>query len=217
MEASPALGLDTAPTGALEPSVSVCLLVISDGRYEYLGRTMASAARLLPQLDYFVHVNDEDHALGFAGAVREGWRRALETDADFVFGLEQDFIFNRPVPVHDMTHVFTHQRHLVQMALMRQPANPAERAAGGVEELDPLAYRLVQWGDLIWREHRKFVTTNPALWPRWVVERGWPEGELSEGRFGLDLFAESPSYHAGYWGEGVWVEHIGEERAGLGY
>ncbi len=197
--------------------MSVALLLISDGREEYLKATMASAMEMLPTFDYFVHVDDSAHELGFGGAVQEGWRRVLDTDAEWCFHLEQDFTFRRYADTAAMIRVLERHPYLAQMALLRQPWNAAERAAGGVIEQSPADYTTVSWEGFTWREHRRFVTTNPALWPRWVLERGWPTGEQTEGRFGIDLFASDENLRSAFWGTTVWVDHIGDVRSGVGY
>jgi hypothetical protein len=197
--------------------VKSALLLISDGRDEYLEQTLASAADMLPEFDHFIRIDDDAHELGFAGAIQEGWRRVLQTDATHVFHLEQDFTFRRPVDISAMARALDACPHLVQMALLRQPWNQAEREAGGIIEQHPTSYTSVVWSGLTWREHKRFVTTNPSLWPRWVLERGWPDGPESEGRFGIELFASDPSLRAAFWGEGVWVDHVGDVRSGVGY
>lgn len=196
----------------------IALLLISDGRHEYLERCEASIVAMLPRVDYFIRVDDTEHRLGFAGAIQDGWARVLRTDADLVFHVEQDFVFDRPVPLREMATVLAEQPHLVQLALLRQAVNDVERAAGGVIEQHPDSYRLV-YDDAgrCWREHRRYFTTNPSLYARWVVERGWPSGPSSEGRFGIDLFASDPALHAAYWDEGIWVTHVGDHRTGTGY
>lgn len=197
--------------------MSVALLVITDGR-GYLDRTIESARECLPDFGYEIVVDDSEHRLGFGGAIREGWRRVLETDATHCFHLEDDFLFNHPVPLDRMLAVLRSHPHLVQMALLRQPWNERETQAGGIVQMDPHLYRQVEKGNDRWLEHARNVTTNPSLWPRWVLERGWPAGNQSEGRFGLLLFAEDPSYRAAYWGHGEeWCRHVGDVRAGRGY
>lgn len=191
-----------------------CLLLISDGREDYLQQTVASMEANLPVFEHVVHVDDARHELGFAGAIQAGWDRVLATDCEFVFHLEADFTFNRPVPLERMRDLLDEQPHLVQVALLRQPWNPSERAAGGVWQQHPDEY-IFHDG---WFEHARYFTTNPCLYPRWVAERGWPQVPQSEGMFGLKLFAEDPVRRSAFLGAGEeWVEHIGLERAGGGY
>lgn len=196
----------------------VCLLTIEDGRTAYHDRSRASLREMLPDVDHHVEVDDREHRLGFGGAIREGWRRALATGCDWLLAVELDFTFRRPVPLADMIAMLDAHPHLVQMALLRQPWNSAERAAGGIIQLRPETYVQREWNGHEFIEHRNFTTTNCAVWPRWVVERGWPSGPMSEGRFGIALFAEDPAYRAAFWGDGaVWIDHIGEVRSGHSY
>lgn len=198
--------------------MTVCLLTIGDGRDGYHERSWASLREMLPDTDYTVSIDDRDHRLGFSGAYGEGFRRAAETGADYVFGAELDFTFRRPIPLNDMAATLAANTDLVQMALLRQPWNAAEKAAGGIIEQRPETYVRSEWGPYTYMAHRNFVTTNPALWPMWVIKRGWPQVPESEGRFGLDLFAERPEYRAAFWGAGeVWTDHIGAVRSGAGY
>lgn len=197
--------------------MSVCLLTIEDGRTTYHERSWASLTEMLPEVDHVVRVDDSDHRLGFAGAVATGWAQALQTGADFVFHAELDFLYLQPVDLAGMIDALAAHPRLVQLALLRAPVNDTERRAGGVMEQHPGDYTPIVWGPHAWWEHRRHVTTNPCVWPRWVVERGWPLVDQSEGRFGIDLFSEDHARRAGYWGTGVSVEHIGHDRAGTGY
>lgn len=194
--------------------MTICLLLIGDGREDYAERTLVSAAENLPDFDYTVEVDDTDHKLGFAGAIQAGWELALTTDADFIFHLELDFTFNRPVPIDEMRATLERHRYLAQMALLRQPWNDRERKAGGIIQADPGNFAFNDG----WIQHAKFFTTNPSLYPRWVAERGWPQGQQSEGHFSLKLFASDPKIRSAFWGDGSeWVTHIGNERQGTGY
>lgn len=194
----------------------ICLVAIGDGRDECHERSWASMREMIPPTDYAVVIDDRDHKLGFGGAIREAWRQALQTDATHILHCELDFIYLRPVALHSMITVLDALPYLVQMALLRGPVNDDECAVGGVIEQHPDDYTPMSWRAYNWCEHRRYVTTNPAVWPRWVIERGWPDLPESEGHFGIDLFSEGPSYRAAYWGTEVSVEHIGV-RCGVGY
>lgn len=197
--------------------MSVCLVAIGDGRDEYHDRSWASLKEMVPDVDYTVSIDDRAHELGFAGAIRAGWRLALETDATHVIHAELDFVYLHPVPLASMVATLQTHPYLVQLALLRGPVNDAERAAGGVLEQHPDDYTRVETAKAVWREHRRHVTTNPAVWPRWVIERSWPQINNSEGHFGVRLFAEDPDRRAAYWGDRVDIQHIGDIRAGTGY
>lgn len=197
--------------------MTVALLLISDGREDYLQQTRRSAALCLPEFDQTIHIDDTAHVLGFAGAIQAGWD-LLHPDIDYVFHLEGDFTFNRPVPLDDMRQVLDENPHLTQLALLRQPWNRSEQLAGGVWQQHPDSYTRRGTWPRQWMEHARFWTTNPCLYPRWVAERGWPRVPQSEGMFGLKLFAEDPARRAAFWGAGEeWVTHIGQERSGHGY
>ena len=194
--------------------MSVCLLFITDGR-PYAAQTLASAAEMLPPLDCCAIVDDTDHRLGFGGAIRAGWELVLRTNADYVFHLEDDFTFERPVPIEQMQQVLATKPNLAQMALKRQPWNESEKAAGGIIEQHPGDFTEVRGA---WTEHRRFFTTNPCLYPRWLCEKGWPEGAESEGRFTHQLLGDG--FRFALWGakaDPPWVRHIGERREGHGY
>lgn len=224
----------------------IVLLVMTDGRAECLERTIDSArlnlrgpitravmhddsadadfaAWLDDRYPEFEHVHT-GHRSGFGGAIRSAWHflmRTAEADAcRYVFHLEDDFTFRRPVDLSLLSAVLGARPSLAQLALRRQPWNEDERAAGGIVEQHPEAYEEHRHGDLEWLEHRLFFTTNPSLYRRSLTWRGWPDGAHSEGRFGWELFQDDPEARAGFWGaldSGEWVEHIGTTRAGTGY
>ena len=198
----------------------VCLLRIGDGRGEYHNRSWESAQEALPtgEMDH-VLIDDSAHELGFSGAIAEGWRQALETGADWVFHLELDFTFARPVPLERMIRVLTEHSYLVQMSLKRQPWNEEEKDAGGIVECCPDDFtQRTDRGD-VWTEQRRYFTTNPSLYPAALCNLGWPKEGESEGRFTHRLLAD-PDARFGIWGpkfDPPAVEHIGAERQGTGY
>lgn len=156
---------------------------------------------------------------GFGGAIQRAWRHVRGLPVRFVFHLEDDFTFNAPVDTPSMRRVLDRNPQLVQLALRRQPWNPDELAAGGIVEQHPDDYTDCSDGLSHWLEHRRFFTTNPSVYRSTLMARGWPEGERSEGVFGLQL-CESPGIRFGFWGERTdppAVHHIGDHRVGVGY
>jgi hypothetical protein len=198
--------------------VSVCLLLIGDGRDEYRARTLASLAEMVPPCDHFVEIDDREHRLGFAGAVQAGWELVLETGARWVFHLEADFTFNRPVDLGAMGRVLEREPLLAQLVLKRQPWNEQETAAGGIVEQHPDEYLERLAGVAVWTEHRRFFSTNPSLYSAAICRRAWPQTPSSEGVFTHRLLADG--YRFAFWGgkyDPPVVHHIGEARAGRGY
>lgn len=194
------------------------LLLISD-RDEYLRPSLKSLRAQLPPFDVCVHIDDKAHELGFSGAIQEGWRQLLDTGAKYVWHAEGDFTYNHPIDITGMRSVLESHPNLVQLALRRQPINAEEKAAGGQVEIDPDGYKDRRWRGHEWLDHRKNFTTNPSLYPRSVMEQGWPDAGGSERVFS-DRLLERRELRFGYWGareSGEWCHHIGEVRKGHGY
>lgn len=198
--------------------MTLALLLISDGREDYLDRTIASATDhgLLDLADQFIHVDDSHHRLGFAGAIQAGWEQVR---TDYVFHLEQDFTFPERPPVEDMVALLRWQPQLAQVALKRQPWNHEERRAGGIVELHPDDFTERNDAAVSWTEHRRFWTTNPCVYSsRWCRE-GWPQEPQSEGMFTHRLLRDPLLRFAFFGGkfDPPRVLHIGDERTGRGY
>lgn len=158
---------------------------------------------------------------GFCVATRRLWQMAAEDPQtfDYVFWLEHDFEFRRTVNVERMARILDDDdgTELVQVALMRGPANESERKTGGL-----YAEMLRRGHSIDQREdhfiHRAFFTTNPSLmsraFMRWVP---FPEYDSEcEGRFGYDL--RQDGYRFACMGAGEpWVKHFGKRTTGKGY
>lgn len=231
--------------------MTVALLVMTDGRADLLHRAVESArtslrgpgpdelwmhddsgddgyrAKLAYRYPDFIQLGD-GRRRGFGGAIAHAWRQmAARSDADFVFHLEDDFVFRRPVLTGALATILVDRPHIVQMALRRQPWNDEERAAGGIVEQHPGDYVEETSRGYRWLEHRRFWTTNPSLYRMSLARNAaWPSGPHSEGRFGLALLehgspeAAGPDVRFGYWGgrdSGEAVDHIGHSRVGSGY
>lgn len=219
----------------------IALIVITDGRTDCITRTIESAMSNLEGVTerwMYDDSGDEDHRAwlfktfpefrlvyhpegrqGFGGAIREIWDVLRKRSAaDYIFHLEDDFTFNRPVPLDDMIEILDEQPELAQVALRRQAWNSHEIRAGGVIEVNPDAYteRLGHFHSYL--EHDLFFTTNPSLYRRSLLDNEWPEGANSEGRF--TGWMRDLNYRFAYLGERSdppWVHHIGDERAGKDY
>lgn len=216
------------------------LIVMTDGRYRYLRKTLESARKKLAGkiTRKIIHDDSGDprnfsllserygplgfevfstgRRSGFHGAVKSAWNQ-LDESIPWTFHLEDDFLLNERIDLGKMIDVMDANPHIVQMALRRQPWNEQERAAGGIVEMDPDAY--TDCGG--WLEHRKFFTTNPCLYrTSFAKQNVWPDGANSEGRFGYHLFQNDPSLRSAFWGSrnsGTKCHHIGQTRAGTGY
>lgn len=198
--------------------MKIALLVITDGRSDYLARTLTSAQELLPDVfDDRIVIDDTAHELGFAGAIQAGWDQI--GDADYIFHLEGDFVFNQPVPVEQMVRLLEKRPQLAQVVLKRQPWNHDERRAGGIVEQHPADFWECFDGDITWTEHRRFFSTNPCVYPAAIARLGWPQESESEGKFTHRLLRDPLIRFAFYGGkfDPPMVEHIGAERAGHGY
>lgn len=218
----------------------VALLVMTDGRREYIHQTIESAFSLLsgsigPLFMYddsgdgynhqwlqanFPQFNliYKDTRQGFGGAIHSAWNHIKSFDFNYIFHLEDDFIFNREVPLDDMIHVMEKYPNVYQMALKRQAWSPDEIRAGGFMELWPNEF--LQHDN--WISHRLFFTSNPNIYRKSLIEnRSYPNQiEGAERHFSLDVMNSDPDALFGYWGNKTdtpWVTHIGVNRKGGNY
>jgi len=217
------------------------LLVMTDGRRECIKRTIPAALAMVEGIDHrviytdagdesythWLHTNfptfdvlESQKRLGFGGAIERAWQIILDNyDFDYVFHLEDDFIIEKPVDLKDFMAVLEERPYLQQMALLRQAWNEEEKKAGGIVQQNPDQFVPNQCRGYSWVEHRRFFTTNPSLYRRELVKRGWPNVKNSEGNFTLEL-TKDPTVQFGMWGPKFtepWVNHIGNERIGSGY
>ena len=174
----------------------VAVLVVTDGR-PYLSDTLRSAEEyLFPYITGPVLVaSDVNHRLGLSGNVRQGWRMVGGVHAEYVFHLEDDFVFTGPVPVDQMVELLETER-LAQVALKRQPVNPVEQALGGFMEANPHNYSQRQG----WVRSEFGFTLNPCLYRNPKAESWiWPEGG-GEAEFTAWLRRHNPSARFGIYG-----------------
>jgi hypothetical protein len=218
--------------------MNIALLIFTDGRKECLKKTVASAeARLVGTIQSRIVINDSadrryaawldatfpgyervhhEQRRGFCGAVQSGWAN-VPSDTDYIVHLEDDFLFNEPVELAHVIAVLGAHPHLAQMALRRQ-ALGREVAFGGFVEQFSESYTETSWNGFHWFEHQRFFTTNPCVYPRRILELGWPAPPECEGHFGFRLWPAG--YKCAFWGkksDAPKVHHIGTHRVGTGY
>lgn len=163
--------------------MNVVCVVVSDRPPElYLNDCFENLSSYLPSGLPLLLVRDEEHHLGMAGAVQEGFRLALEADADYALWVEEDFRFI-DLPLRAMAYLLDTYPHLAEVVLKRQPWSAEEKAAGGQIETNPAAYTECHDFDrnLHWVEHSTLFSLNPCLIPRRTLELGWPSGPLGVG------------------------------------
>lgn len=223
-------------------SDNVTMLVFTDGRAEYIERTLKSAKnRIVGNIKQRVIIDDSadpkyqewlrrtylaDYILihsatrkGFAGAIQTGWGglSQLLFKTDFVVHLEDDFIFKKEWDLAESISLLEHDKKIAQICLRRQPWG-VEPADGGFIAQWPHLYVDQCWNGIDYLTHQNFFSTNPSIYPIRVTKYGWPDAPDSEGKFGPKLFAEN--YCCAFLGkrdDAPRVEHIGLERAGVGY
>lgn len=211
----------------------IALVVITDGRIDYLRQTIASAEEML-HAEWGARIivddsGDPDHAatiaaewprwatishlhrLGFAATVRTAWQAVIDAGVTHAVHLEEDFTFVQPLDVEALRELLDDQPDLAQLALKRQPVNPVEEAAGGLMGMWPLSARWQRPGFV---EHIVTFTTNPSLIPARVIRRALAnETPLTEPEITRHLLYEG--YRFGYVGrldDPPLVIHIGEHR-----
>lgn len=216
--------------------MNIALLIITDGRRQYIQDTIRSASMNLKGSfgPLFIYDDSGDgynhewlrnnfpsftllwnhNRLGAGGAINAAWQQLRTYDIDYIFHLEDDFTFNREIPVNDMAKVLEDNPHVYQMALRRQAWSSEEVKAGGVIERWPENF-VQQDG---WISHRMFFTNNPNIYRKSLIEtRAYPNVKESEGHFSLSILNSDPKAQFGYWGQKTdlpWVEHIGVLRKG---
>ena len=201
----------------------VALLVIGNGRLDYLHDTVDSALAWCPQFDHYLMVDDSGDGTvrreldryypdftihhnpenrGMAHAVQQGFYMVLDTDADYVLWLEEDMRIMAELPLLYSRRILATNPHVAQMLYQRQCLTPQEHEAGSV--VGAMAGTDHGW----WTEHRHIFSLNPCLIPRRTLERGWPQGNEREM---TDLLIKD-GWTFGVWNKGPLVEHVGVVR-----
>lgn len=222
---------------------NIALLVFTDGRDDLLARTIFSIeAKLIGPVEARLIIDDtgdESHAellekeygprykvsvasqrLGFAGTIQRAWNLLKPLSPDYIWHHEDDMVLRHNVHLSELATLLERHRYLQQVALKRQPWNEEELEAGDFMKVG--ANRYINNSDQLahWVEQRAYFTTNPSLYRFSLTERGWPQEQFSEGKFGLRLMDADATAAFAFWGrttDDPWVNHIGDTRNGTGY
>ena len=224
--------------------MSIPIIVLTNGRRDCISQTIPSALKHLSGITNLTIIDDSGDpaytawlrdtfggclptgGVGYWRAMQAVWEQARRffghdlTESTFL--LEDDFVFHEDIDLTCLDRVLNEQKHLTQIALLRQPWFANEIQHGGlVEALEAQGQTFTERTDgrHHWIEHRACFTGNPCLVPARTVAHDWPEGAWSESRFGRLLFA-NPLARGAYWGrrsDPPRVEHIGHERVGTNY
>ncbi|HCR52128.1 TPA: hypothetical protein DIV48_00585 [Candidatus Kaiserbacteria bacterium] len=216
----------------------VTLLIMTNGRGEYLERTLSTLGKLHASFSrVLIHDDSGDNTyrkwlerfkyeiaatdrVGFAKAMISAWQKLKEDANEWVFHLEDDFLFMEDVAVADMIKVMGNNPHLKEIVLLRQPIGSRERKKGGIIASHPERYEDKTDGVHYWVEHRNNFSCNPCVYNKSLVyDYPWPDVPYSERQYGRMLFKDANAKCA-YWGkrtDAPRVMHIGDVRVGLNY
>ena len=209
--------------------MKLALVVIGDGRYEYLEQTVRSIHQnVLHPITVRIMVNDEANAdyiqmidktygdwrtihtcrAGMAGAVQAGFAAALDADPDYVLWCEEDMLVTRRLPIRAAAEILDGHPHVAQILFQRQPLTPDEIAAGSVVG----AMNPTDCGAYSTQTH--IFSLNTCLIRPDVMRLGWPSGPLGVGNeTGFTARCLDAGYMFGVWNDGPYVEHIGTARS----
>lgn len=147
---------------------------------------------------------------GLAGAVQSAWS-SVNPEVDYVFHLEDDFLFNKSIDINHMAFLLRTNPQLVQMALVRASVNPPEEEVGGFvfQHLEDYSQKEDYF------QHGRLFTLNPCLYPMSTVKMGWPD-HGGESEFTTKVHSIDKDYRFGFYGniyDEPLVTHIGGRRS----
>lgn len=211
---------------------------MTNGRREYLKRTLNTLEKLHGNFSrILIHDDsgDKDYhnwlkqfnyelagtkRVGFAKAIISAWQKLKEDSNEWVFHLEDDFLFMDDVCVDSIIDVIKHKDYIKEMVLLRQPTGSRHIIKGGIIASHPERYEDKTDGVNNWVEHRVGFSFNPCVYNKSLIyEYPWPDMVYSEREYGRMLFKD-PNAKCAYWGKSTdkpRVMHIGEVRNGFNY
>jgi len=156
------------------------------------------------------NVVSHEQRRGLAGAVQSAWS-SVNPEIDYVFHLEDDFLFNKSIDIAHMSFLLKTNPQLVQMALVRASVNPPEEEVGGFvfQHLEDYSQKEDYF------QHGRLFTLNPCLYPMSTVKMGWPD-HGGESEFTTKVHSIDKDYRFGFYGniyDEPLVTHIGGRRS----
>lgn len=200
--------------------MTVVVAFISDRNDRYIHGCVESFCTYAPHVEASTVIDDSAHLLGMAGAAKAAWQWALDQNADYLFHVEEDFLFTAPVPVDGMVRVLDMNPHLAQVVLKRQPWSRQEKEAGGQIETNPEAYTQRSAAGEYWIEHWTLFSMNPCLIPRRTLELAWNAQHPDGVEKAVTEACIAARMHYAYFGkleDPARCEHIGRVRAEEGW
>lgn len=211
---------------------NVSLVVITDGRQDCIEQTISRLESLV-SFHFFERIIINDSAdvryhnylknkfpqfnivshetrRGLAGAVQSAWS-SVSKETEYVFHLEDDFLFNEEPNIEAMINLLKNNPHLVQMALVRASVNPPEEEVGGFVFQNLQDYYQKDG----YFEHARLFTLNPCIYPMSTVKIGWPD-HGGESEFTSKVHSIDSNLRFGFYGD-IYdpprVTHIGGRRS----
>jgi hypothetical protein len=195
--------------------MTVVAAFISDRGDKYLPGCVESFCTYMPRVEATTVIDDSEHHMGMAGAVKAAWKWALDENADYLFHVEEDFLFRDRIPLYYMVTILRNFPHLAQLVLKRQPWSAEEKQAGGRMQMNPELYKQRGYAKMSWVEHRWLFSLNPCLIPRRTLELEWEPGDGGAERSITDacLNAGLRFAYYGHRDDPPRCEHVGYQRS----
>lgn len=213
----------------------ILVAIVSAGRASYLKQTWASFEKNVkfsqpydliaiddfPDTETYQFLSTLPTTKKILHAVNYGLGQSINEliqeakNYDYIFHLEDDFLFNREVSVDRMIEILENEEKMVQLRLVRQPVYPMEIEANSC--ITPHGFKWEQQSDYIkvwcgW-------SFNPNLAKaKWYTKVGTVPLQKVEVCFSQAIYKDlDDSYYVGCPGQvtdSSWITHIGEHRKG---